>query len=305
MTADQTPDDAFLEALEDCRARVQRGEPLATCLERHPGAYHDEITALLAVGERVALAAPEPSAAFVGALEPRLLAAVDDARAADRARVGARGPVGRLRALGDAMRARSAVARAAVVALIAALVLAGSGIAVVEASSSALPGEPLYQVTRLRETVELWLARSESARLATVQAHLARRTRELERAAARQAQAARVAEAERNLVRDMRQLVDRALHLRQRGDQQAIGRVLVAVRMARARVAELAARAPDPERRASFRRLDRFLAAQERRLQTFAPASPRGATRVALRGNANVGTNVQAYGAIGQGMARR
>lgn len=279
MTAEQPHDDAFLDALEDCRRRVRSGEPLAACLALHPRVYHEEIAALLAVGARVGQAAPEPAPAFVARFEPVLLAAVDEARREARARRNESSPMGWPRGLAGALRARAAV-RAAVVALLAGLVLAGSGVAVVEATGGALPGEPLYRVTRWRETVELWLARSDSARLDTRQQHLARRTLELERAAARQAGAARAAAVERNLGREVRQLVDRAVRLRESGDTRAPARALTAVRTARSRVTQLAAAASDPERRASLLRLDRFLAAQERRLRETPPAAPtRGAAR--------------------------
>ncbi|MDA1003359.1 MAG: hypothetical protein O3B31_08450 [Chloroflexi bacterium] len=273
MTAEQPHDDAFFEALENCRRRMRSGEPLAACLALHPRVYHEEIAALLAVGARVAQAAPEPAPAFVARFEPVLLAAVDEARREARAQRNELSPVGRLRGLAGALRARAAL-RAAAVALLAGLVLAGSGVAVVEASGDALPGEPLYRVTRWRETAELWLARSDSARLDTRQQFLARRTLELERAAARQAGAARAAEAERNLGREVRQLVDRAVRLRERGDTRATARALTAVHTARSRVTQLAATAPDPERRSSLLRLDRFLAAQERRLREVPPAAP-------------------------------
>lgn len=286
MTREPERDATFLEALEACRARVRAGEPLEAALAGHPVAWHGELTALLVAGERVAGAAGDAAPAFVAGFEPALLAAVDEARARRRAR--ARGPWPR--------RPGAPAMRAAAIALVAALVLAGGGVAVVEASADALPGDQLYRVTEWRESVELWLARSDSARLTTYQQQLGRRTGALERAVAQGVAAPRLARMEREFARDVRRLVDRAVRLHDAGDERAANRALQALDRLRGRVQQLAATATAPTQRALLLRLDRLLAAQQDRLRAPSGDGTGGAPARTHRRGAATGAGIAAPG---------
>src|SRR5687768_6823685 len=82
MTTNPIPD--IESALEECRARLETGEPLEECLTDFPAAYHDELRRLLALVPRLGSLQRDPSPAFQARLERRLLAQVDAERAARR-----------------------------------------------------------------------------------------------------------------------------------------------------------------------------------------------------------------------------
>ncbi len=135
--------------LEECTQRVQRGEPLEQCLASYPPEYREELSQLVPLAGRLNQLSRDPSHEFQARLEERLGASVDAARR--RQKSGPLASIGRF-------FVASPVMRVAAVALVALLVLFGSGFGIVQAAEGSLPDSPLYQVKSAREWAERALA---------------------------------------------------------------------------------------------------------------------------------------------------
>lgn len=144
-------DERLIAALEDCRARLARGEPLALCLAAHPE-HAAELRPLLATLLHLRALRHEPDAAFAAASRARFHSRLAKAQAAQRAPRAARRPLRWLR--------RLALPAAA------AAVLISSGFGLVTASADALPNSPLYKVQQAHEQVAGYLARTPEAQTA-------------------------------------------------------------------------------------------------------------------------------------------
>jgi hypothetical protein len=256
---------AFIEALDECRARLHAGESLEACLADVPSELHEELRAMLPVTARLEASALDPVPEFMQRLEATLGEAVDGARAARPSRWR------RWRmALG-----RSTAMRAAAMSGVAVVLVLGSGFAVVEASEDALPGQPLYRVKQAREAVELWLARSTTAEIAAYERQLDRRAEELDRVVRDAHDRAVVEDLEQRVAHSVRGIVDRALTLQARGDEGAVARALQELRTMRRRVRDLAASARTEPQLEALARVAAFLRTQELRLRgTDAPLRP-------------------------------
>lgn len=250
-------DPRFAQALDECCARVRRGEPLARCLADYPAAYHAELARLVPVAGQVDTLRADPAPAFRARLEGQLLAAVDAAKAAERARSRARG-LGFLR--------RLPLLRAAILALVAVLVLAGSGAGMVAAAEDSLPDSPLYNVKAAREWVDLLLARSAESKVNVYTNHLAARARELALAVRNDKPQPVVEALARRLGAAVDDMVDKAVELRGQGRPLPAVRALVALRALEREAERLQSRAA-PEVKASLARLVTDLEEQAKRLE--------------------------------------
>jgi hypothetical protein len=253
-------DPRFEEALEACCRRVQAGEPLDSCLVDYPGAYREELRQLVPVTMRVTQATRDPSSAFEAALERRLLASVDEARAEARRPQGG----GWLNRVGNALTS-GVLARALVTACVVALVLGLGGVGLVSAASDSLPDSPLYQVKSAREWLQLALARNPDARLGVNQQQIVQRGRELQVAVERRAPPRLVQRLATQLDASVQQMVDQALTLEARGQPIPPRRALLVLRTMEQLLDRLAAEAT-PADREILQQLRTTLHQQEQRL---------------------------------------
>ena len=155
----------FVEALNDCVERLARGESVQDCLDRYPE-RSEELRPLLEVSASTIRTAeqiqPDPIARQRNFL--RFSQAVSEGTRCKRERVPWWRPW--------EFRKFTSIARPAVVGLMAIVIMATGIGATTAASSSSVPGEPLYWVKATRENVESRLPRSEESH-ANYQAKLA------------------------------------------------------------------------------------------------------------------------------------
>ena len=152
----------FDNALNDCLERLAAGESVAECLARYPE-HADELAPLLQMGQatmRVSRSG-EPSAEG----RARGMARMQAALAENRQRRGRRWQIPRFR-----WRPITTPIAAAFAVVFLAIVAAGG---TTVASADSIPGEPLYPVKSIRESVEERIARSDEHK-ARVHAKLAR-----------------------------------------------------------------------------------------------------------------------------------
>ena len=155
-------DSKFDNALNDCLERMAAGESVAECLARY-AEHADELAPLLQMGQatmRVSRSG-EPSAEG----RARGMARMQAALAENRQRRGRRWQIPRLR-----WRPITTPIAAAFAVVFLAIVAAGG---TTVASADSIPGEPLYPVKSIRESVEERIARSDEHK-ARVHAKLAR-----------------------------------------------------------------------------------------------------------------------------------
>ncbi len=163
------------EALEQCLARVRRGESAQACLASYPD-LADELGPLMAIAQELRTRAGERPVATSPALaagRERFLQQAAELRARRRRAA----VVARLRQFPQALAAlltlllrRGMASTMAAIALVV-LLLAGT---TTMASANSLPGDPLYPVKRVAESVQLALTFSQADR-AQVQQTLDRR----------------------------------------------------------------------------------------------------------------------------------
>ncbi len=147
----------FVEALNDCVERLTQGESIQDCLNRYP-IYADELRPLLDVSVSTIRAAeelqPDPSAKQRNF--QRFSRAISESARRKQERTPWWQPWKSRRFI--------PIARPALVGFMAiAIMVTGVG-ATTAASSSSVPGEPLYWVKTTRENVESRLPRSEEGR---------------------------------------------------------------------------------------------------------------------------------------------
>ncbi|MEO8610512.1 MAG: DUF5667 domain-containing protein [Chloroflexota bacterium] len=136
----------FDNILADCLDAVLLGQQtIADCLHAYPD-YADELKPALQIGLLTArLKSPEMAAEQVDALEMRLRAQMSTAPA-------------RPRNISNISRLPLGLSRLAAVVAVVFILALGSGAGLVAASADDLPGDPLYGVKRLWETIVLALA---------------------------------------------------------------------------------------------------------------------------------------------------
>ena len=152
----------FDNALNDCLERLAAGESVAECLARYPE-HADELAPLLQMGQatmRVSRSG-EPSAEG----RARGMARMQAALAENRQRRSGQWQIPRFR-----WRPITTPIAAAFAVVFLAIVAAGG---TTVASADSIPGEPLYPVKSIRESVEERIARSDEHK-ARVHAKLAR-----------------------------------------------------------------------------------------------------------------------------------
>jgi hypothetical protein len=258
--------DARFEALlAECAERMRAGEDLTALLVGYPAEYREELAMLARVAAQVGALVHEPSRDFVVALESRMLTAVDEARAAERAGVWKR--------FARAWQ-RSSLVKFAAAVPVALLLLGGSGVAAAEASKGSLPGSPLYPVRQARERAELFLARDTEARVETHSHHVEARGLDLERAVDTTNATDAVDEVAVQALRSTQAMVDEALRLHAQGNERAPVRALLAIRALHQRLDRLEEDAA-PRHRPIVLRLRRALREQEERLIAAVPAIER------------------------------
>lgn len=155
-------DSSFDDALNDCLERMAAGDTVAECLARHPE-QADELAPLLRMGQatmRLSKSA-EPSAAGRARGRTRLQSALSD----NRHRKKRRWQLPRIY-----WRPISTPVAAALAVVFLTIVAAGG---TTVASADSIPGEPLYPVKSMRESVEERIARSDEHK-AQLHAKLAR-----------------------------------------------------------------------------------------------------------------------------------
>ncbi len=164
----------FSDALNDCIDRMLRGEDARSCLERYPE-HAADLEPLLEVSLatiRVAREArPDPAAKSRGFERFSKAVAAQSAAAARQPNGASAQLTARLRSWLEWRW--TLVARPVAFALVALLAFAAGGGVAVAASSTAVPGEPLYWVKTTRENIESRLPRSADSR-AIYEAELAR-----------------------------------------------------------------------------------------------------------------------------------
>ena len=147
----------FVEALNDCVERLTNGESIQDCLNRYP-AYADELRPLLEVSVSTIRAAeelqPDPSARQRNF--QRFSQALSEAARRKQERTPWWQPWKSTRFI--------PIARPALVGFMAIVIMLTGVGATTAASSSSVPGEPLYWVKTTRENVEGRLPRSEEGR---------------------------------------------------------------------------------------------------------------------------------------------
>ncbi len=255
-------DERFATALDDCLRRLARGEPLASCLADYPVEYREQLAGLVPLAAKVGELRRDPSPQFRATLGQTLLAAVDQRRAAHRA---ASGRFGRL--LPQAL-----ARRAALIALAALIIVAGSGAGIAAAEDS-LPDSPLYSVKAAREWVALAFAFDEETRLSVHAAQVSQRERELAQAV-RAGKPRPVLEAlVKRTTNSVERMVTQALELQAQGNRGPLLRALVSIRRAQREVDRLAQQA-SPEVRTALSRVSAFLQEQEARLLAGRAATP-------------------------------
>lgn len=165
-------DSDFDNILDDCLERIAAGESVEDCLARYPDDA-DELAPLLRMGRATmhASRAATPSAAGKARGMARMQAALAEGKTRRRWRMPGflRQPIG------------TPIAAAFVVAFLTLVAAGGTTVA----SADSIPGEPLYSVKSIRESVEERIARSDEHK-AQVHAKLAReRGREMRELIAR------------------------------------------------------------------------------------------------------------------------
>lgn len=162
--------------LDDCRRRMQAGEPLDQCLAAYPADSQEEIRRLMPLVQRVERLAHDPSPELVDRLEQRLLAAVAETRRTQRTGILARIES----ALGGfaGMPARRSLG----LALAALVLIAASGFGVVQASATSLPDSPLYRVQELRDQAQILLAQNQNVQTEVRVRQLANQSNQLDAA---------------------------------------------------------------------------------------------------------------------------
>lgn len=258
-------DAIFAAALEECGRRVQQGEVLEQCLADYPSEYREELARLVPLVAPLSRLGRDPSPEFQARLEQRLFASVEEARRSRRA-----GPTERI----GRFFATSPLLRAAALAVVALLVVVGSGMGAVQASASSLPDDPLYRVKTAREWVQLALARDEESRVGVQAGQIDERARELERALQPGKQRKVVEAVALQAARGVERMVDQALEARARGKPLPSVRALTMIRQMERRLDRLLEQAP-AEARPPLQRLQSFLREQERRLLGRGAAAPR------------------------------
>lgn len=155
-------DSNFDDALNDCLERLTAGETVAECLSRHPE-HADELAPLLRMGQTTMRLSQsvEPSAEGRARGLTRLQSALSGSRRRKRRRWQ----------LPRAYWRPISTPVAAVFAVVFLTIVAAGGTTV--ASADSLPGEPLYPVKSVRESVEQRIALSDEHK-AQLHARLAR-----------------------------------------------------------------------------------------------------------------------------------
>lgn len=138
------------EALESCLQALENGDSLDAALARHPGLESELRPILEAASQARGMSAPMPSADAMRRGKARLLQQAAEMREAKR-------PARRRQSVIPLFQ-RLAIA----LSLAAAALFSGTGL--VQASSTALPGENLYPVKRTWEDMRLFFVFSSEAR---------------------------------------------------------------------------------------------------------------------------------------------
>lgn len=145
----------FVDTLNDCVERLTNGESIQACLDRYP-AYADELRPLLEVSASTVRAANE--------LQPDPTAKQRNFQRFAQAASQVSRNRERRRPWWQNYRRLAPIARPALVGFMAiAIMVTGVG-ATTAASSSSVPGEPLYWVKTTKESVEGRLPRSDESR---------------------------------------------------------------------------------------------------------------------------------------------
>ena len=145
----------FVDTLNDCVERLTNGESIQACLDRYP-AYADELRPLLEVSASTVRAANE--------LQPDPTAKQRNFQRFAQAASQVSQSRERRRPWWQNYRRFAPIARPALVGFMAiAIMVTGVG-ATTAASSSSVPGEPLYWVKTTKESVESRLPRSDESR---------------------------------------------------------------------------------------------------------------------------------------------
>ncbi len=152
----------FDNIVNDCLERIAAGETISECLARYPE-HAEELAPLLRMGQATIRVSRGTAPSAAG--KRRGMARMQAALADSQNRRKARWQLPRL-----SWRPISTPVAAAFAVVFLTLVAAGGTAA---ASSDSIPGEPLYQVKSIKESVEERMARSDESK-AQVQAKLAR-----------------------------------------------------------------------------------------------------------------------------------
>ena len=145
-------DQPIADIIEECRARLARGETIESCLAAYP-AQRVELARLLPAMARARLLAVDPDPGFADRARQRFARKLDAARQQRQRTARSRfGPLGLLQSL--------------LVPFAVVLVLVLSGFGLVQASQNTLPDNPLYTVKQARENVAQVFTRGPQARAA-------------------------------------------------------------------------------------------------------------------------------------------
>lgn len=247
---------SFSAALDDCRARVEAGEALETCLGDYDPDLRSELARLLPVAISLGRLASDPTPAFESRLATQLHA--------EMARSASTPPPGVAARLSAWLAPAPALRWAAILALILVAV-GGGGAGVVAASNQSLPDSPLYQIKEARESAELIFVREPEQQVAVQLTQLAIRERELGLAidSGKNPRVVQLIVARTSAATE--RLVDQTLDARARGNPRPALRVTALLEGLQRQTERLMAEAA-PAARLPLQQLETQLAEQQRRL---------------------------------------
>lgn len=216
------------QALAACLACLERGQPLAACLQDCPPGLRPEVLAALQAGERLRHQPRDPSPAFQARLEQRLRGAL----ALRRQRASWWG-------LGGTWGG-GAWLRPVALALAALALVAATGVGAVQAAADSLPDSPLYAVKTVQQDVAVAVAVTDEARLEVRLRQLPNQVRDVLRAVEAGKPDPLVRRLLTRVAATVRTTVDYAIAAQEAGDPEPSRRVRVALRALHARLGQLA-----------------------------------------------------------------